>query len=472
MYLSIKKEKIKGFINDKTTQATEIEIIRLILNSFKEDDFSIAYDTNEKRIYFYDNVELYWKSLEVMEFAGYLYKAFSQSIEELIPFRSELYKESKSKTNYFFALTFDRFKKIVIAITSIIPKMTNIKTPDYIPLKNGYIDLKTLDFKKPDKRIYNRYTLPFEYKEGVEQPKMFLDFLEQIQPVKENREFLINWLAYMLIPSNPRQKALFLMGDGSNGKGVLTRLMTTILGKDNTSSLTIPQINVSSYEMPHLRNKLVNFSPDNDPKDQLHIGTFKSATGGDNMMVRVIGKDPFEMTYYGKLVFSVNQMPYFKSKDPAVLRRPEVLQFTVIVPEKNRVADLEEKILKDGGSAVFMYLLNRARELATNNFKFTAPVQVAEFTKSIVEETDNIHNFVCELLETEDNGEIVEFSETRKKLYSDFKDYCLENGFKLPNINTFKTDLENYFKKRNDWKIEYKRKTSGMSFVFEKHIPF
>lgn len=473
MTFKIKPEYITKFIKDKDTQATEMEITNLFQDIFNENGISLAFDKNENLLYFYNKQEMYWQDEKTDVFLSDLYKEFSEAIKKMIVNRNELMKISEAKTKYFFGMTLERLKKIIQAFYNSLPLMPEIKTPDFIPLLNGYIDLKTLEFREPKKEIYNRYVIPFEYKEDYEEPSLFLRFMEQLQPKESHREFLLNWLAYFLVPSNPRQKSLFMIGDGSNGKGVLTRLMTTLLGEKNVSSIAIPQLHLESYQMPHLKNKVVNFAPDSDDKDQLNIGAFKALTGGDRVMVRIIHKDPFEFTYTGKLVFQVNKMPYFRKVDSAVLRRIEILQFSNIIPEKDRIENFEEKLLADGGSGIFMLLLNRARELAKIGFKFKAPKDVEEFTKMLIEDTDVIHNFFCDLLEVEDkNHDTLEFRKTKKEFYEDFMEFCKNNGFKISNSATFKNDLITYFKKREDWDLQEVKSTGIMNWKFVKAIPF
>lgn len=474
MRIEIKKEYLLRFIQNKSTQPTEIEIVRLFKKIFDENKIFLAFDKNEKMLYFYNEKEFFWEDMDTDIFTGLIYREYSNTIEDLIINREELYKISKSKTNYLFGFTLDRFKKIIQALFTCIPLMPESKSPDFVPLLNGYIDLKTLEFREPKKELYNKYVIPFKYNEDYQEPTLFLKFLEQLQPKLENREFLLNWLAYFLVPSNPRQKSLFMIGDGSNGKGVLTRLMTTLLGEKNVSSLAIPQLNLESYHVPHLKNKVVNFAPDSDDKDQLHMGTFKALTGGDKIMVRIIGKDPFEFTYTGKLVFQVNKMPYFRTKDSAIHRRVEVLQFVNIIPEKDRIENFEEKLLADGGTGIFMILLNRARELSKIGFKFKAPLEVQDFTKMLIEDTDVIHNFFCDVLEVEDEkGETLEFRKGKSDFYSQYSEYCKDNGFKVSNSATFKSDLVTYFKKREDWELMEGRNNKEAIYKFIKtNVPF
>jgi len=465
--MTISKKTIIEFINNDEYAANEIDFINILHRSFYDSKIHYAFSVNEVSFYKYSETLKFWKKTKIEEVEKEVWGAYTKAIRSLVLSKKTLYEVNKVKTNFVFNMTLERIKKYVRSFGMLSKSMPDTTSAQYIPLQNGYIDLKTLDFNPIDKNIFNRYVLPFEYKENTKEPELFLKFIEQIQPNKEHREFLLNWLAYMLVPSNPRQKSLFMLGAGRNGKGVLTRIMNAILGAGNTSSLTIPQISAETYHIATITNSLVNFSPDNDPNDKLHIGTFKALTGGDIITVRNIRGEPFEMNFLGKLVFSVNKMPYFSSKDNAVLERVEILQFPNIISEKNRIYDLENKILSDGGNELFMFLLNRARKLSEIGFSFKAPSDIREFSRLAVEENDSVFDFLETLLSSLSTREIYKYTE----LYKDYKEHCFESSFKPLNKVSFKESILMHSVKRDDIDIEFKRSGDfGNHFIFKKKI--
>ena len=465
--MRITKKTIVEFINNDEYTANEIDFMTILHKSFNDSKIHYSFSVNEVSFYKYSETLKFWKKTKIEEVEKEVWGAYTTTVRTLIVNKKALYESNKVKTNFIFNMTLERVKKYVKSFGMLSDSMPDTISAQYIPLHNGYIDLKTLDFNPLNKNIFNRYVLPFEYKDNTREPELFLKFIEQIQPNKEHREFLLNWLAYMLIPSNPRQKSLFMLGAGQNGKGVLTRIMNAILGGGNTSSLTIPQISAETYHIATITNSLVNFSPDNDPNDKLHIGTFKALTGGDIITVRNIRGEPFEMNFLGKLVFSVNKMPYFSSKDSAVLRRVEVLQFPNIISDKNKIEDLEKKILADGGNELFMFLLNRARILSENNFRFETPKDITEFSRLTIEENDSVFDFLESVLSSLSIREIYKYTD----LYREYKEHCLESSFKPLNKVSFKESLLMHSIKRDDINIEFRRSGDfGNHFVFNKKV--
>jgi len=173
------------------------------------------------------------------------------------------------------------------------------------------------------------------------------------------------------------------------------------------------------------------------------------------------------MNFLGKLVFSVNKMPYFSSKDRAVLRRVDVLQFPVVIDEKNKIENLEDKILEDGGNELFMFLLNRARELSKTNFKFSTPLDIKEYSRLTIEENDSVFDFLEEILTEVKNKNIYKYNE----LYQRYKEHCLEASFKPQNKVSFKESLLMHSLKRTDIKIEFKKTGKmGNHFLFTRPV--
>jgi phage/plasmid-associated DNA primase len=101
--------------------------------------------------------------------------------------------------------------------------------PDYFQLhfKNGYIDLKTLEFKQRivgEDFIKNYINRDYE-KTDEEKEKYFFNILRQIYPNEKDLETMLFILGSALTGKSTReQKILFLLGLGSSGKSTILSL--------------------------------------------------------------------------------------------------------------------------------------------------------------------------------------------------------------------------------------------------------
>jgi len=461
-------------------EIVELNLIRLIDLTLKKLNKEVIYSDTERRFYLYQDgfwqqatkeyiISIFWTAYNNLifpelkeknrEYQNALYEATSFADKKEI----SKYKKLIKRMENFLGLTQKRVNNYVESLSMCCNRIPDSNFSK-IPLKNGYIDIDDdFSFKKINPYIYNRYVLDFNYVEKVEKPKIFFKFLEQIIPGENEREFLLNWLAHMLIIGNHRQKALFLYGSGRNGKGVLSRILHRLLGTQNCSTLTVRQLSGEKYFLGQLNNKLANICPDSDDKDTIDIGAFKTLTGNDTITVRDIYNAPFSMVYNGKLIYSINKVPYFSSKDVAIMERVEILNFPVTIREEDRIPNLEEIILEKEGDLIFNFLLKRLKNLKKIDFKFKAPPEIKNFTSEIMDQQDNISMFMQEYLLN--NTDEIKWDVKLTTFYADYKRYAEDGGFKIQNRTTFKDNVQKWADRRNDIKISYRH--NGKNYVFE-----
>ncbi len=352
-----------------------------------------------------------------------------------------------------------------------------------IPLLNGYYD-GNLVFRELDKNIFNKYVLPFEHKKNYKEPTKFLNFISKIMPDKEKREFLLNWLAYMLVPINPRQNGLFLQGGGANGKSVLLKVIEALAGGENCSNLTIGQLkNDKNGSIGALDNKVLNLSADSSNNEKIEIGTLKNLVTGEIISYKSVYKDTLKMKFEGKLVFAVNKVPYFEDKDYAVMRRLEILSFDYTIKENEKIPDFEKILIREEGSSIFLFLIDRLRELSKIKYMFKTPKSVLDETLKQVNSQDNVSHFVEAYLNeeefyerdthintTKDINSLLQWSEPNKVFFKAFKAFAKENHFSIPNFENFKSKIYDYSLRNKYIEIDYTKKSGQMFFHFKKPL--
>jgi hypothetical protein len=133
-------------------------------------------------------------------------------------------------------------KSIMQFICSILSNDDNRPTPKFddkptlLPFKNGVVDLFTHQFRpyQYDDYIttdtgYNYVQLDYEDPNVIDMAQQVTDFFEGIMPEEEERTFLLQFLA-SAIDGNWYRQCLMMNGVGGNGKGVLTNILSNVLG--------------------------------------------------------------------------------------------------------------------------------------------------------------------------------------------------------------------------------------------------
>jgi putative DNA primase/helicase len=84
----------------------------------------------------------------------------------------------------------------------------------------------------------------------------------------------------MLDPSTTPSKALFVFGPPKSGKSTTIRLMRSVAGDHNASSVSLQQLTDDPFGPANVAGKMLNTSADMSAAHMSDISTFKMLTGG------------------------------------------------------------------------------------------------------------------------------------------------------------------------------------------------
>ena len=189
---------------------------------------------------------------------------------------------------------------------------------------DDYISMSTkIDYYPFDKTDDEQVKIKTEIKQ----------FMEQLFPKEELREYMWQHLASTLTGKNPNETFNIYMGEGSNGKSKLIELMGLILGDYQTTiplaliTSKRPQIGSASPEVAILRG--VRYAVMQEPSKgmTLNEGALKQYTGGDIMSGRELFQNPINFRPQFKLVVATNNLLCIKSNDEGTWRRIRVCDY-------------------------------------------------------------------------------------------------------------------------------------------------
>jgi putative DNA primase/helicase len=140
--------------------------------------------------------------------------------------------------------------------------------------------------------------------------------------------------AWLMLPDMSIQKAVLLLGEGSNGKSIWMTLLLTFLGKENVSALSLHRLEADKFSAARLVGKLANVCADLPTKELVGTSLFKALTGGDAVVGERKYEPSFEFLPFVRLVFSANSAPRSEDSTHGFFRRWLVIPFTRIFDEK------------------------------------------------------------------------------------------------------------------------------------------
>ncbi len=255
-------------------------------------------------------------------------------------------------------------------------------------------------------------------------------FLHSIWPNDPaNIKLLHEWLGYCLTNSTDLQKFMLFIGLSRAGKGVLTRMISLLLGHKNICSPTLQGLNTSSllHKMSLSKHAFIN---------DAHSVTFSMRDSVLSQFKAITGEDPitFHVMYKGartiepmpcRITMSTNGMPEFVDSSGALMNRALVLPFRETFagnPDVNLYRKLSKEIEGIAQKAIQGYIRLRA-----NNGVFTVSLDSESEKDDIKEDMFPLSNYVrncCDLLEGAETSV--------DDLFVVYQFWCNTNGINSP----------------------------------------
>ncbi|WP_265499579.1 phage/plasmid primase, P4 family [Paracoccus beibuensis] len=202
--------------------------------------------------------------------------------------------------------------------------------PHILGVKNGMVDLRsgTLLPADPAALISKQAAAKFD---AAAQCPNWIKFLKDV--FNGNRKLIAyvkRWIGYILTGETREQKFLFLTGQGSNGKGVITYVIERLL---NDYAKTLPKDYLMKQRGPRskssgtddllagIRGARYIHASEGDADDALDEGKMKGLSGEGTQIASFKFERAFEFQPVGKLVFDTNFRPRIHSQDKAIWRR-------------------------------------------------------------------------------------------------------------------------------------------------------
>lgn len=282
--------KSEAYLNSSQSSNDESEAAKLKLKSYKLTDISIMLKTTS------------WKNNIMRE------------AKEI--FHDDTFVEKLDSNPYLFA-----FNNYVIDFKNKTHRKG--KPDDYIS-KTSNIDYI------PFEKMTGKYTDTQTYEDVIAEIN---EFMEQLFPVEELRNYMWEHLASSLIGTTENQNFNIYTGSGANGKSKLVELMTKVLGEYKATVpvtlLTQSRNGIGSTSPEIVQLMGVRYACMQEPSkgDKINEGIMKEITAGDPLTGRALFQDSITFIPQFKLVVCTNVLPELRANDDGTWRRIRVVDF-------------------------------------------------------------------------------------------------------------------------------------------------
>ena len=239
-----------------------------------------------------------------------------------------------------------------------------IPSSSLINFNNGTLDLCSGMLKKHDPLDCFLYCLPFDYRPEASSPT----WLGYLQTVFMGDQELIDFVQYLvgctLLSTTDDEFAVWLSGDGSNGKTTFTETVSNALGslaQQIPNDLFLTKRYGSNHPTEIARLHQVKFATCSDISlnAKLDEGTFKRLVSTGKATGRFMRKDFFDFTMSHKFWISVNNLPSVYDESHGLWRRMIVIPFN----RKFTASDRDETIkrrLKEEVEGIWAWMVQGA----------------------------------------------------------------------------------------------------------------
>jgi len=288
-----------------------------------------------------------------------------------------------------------------------------------INFRNGVLNMDTLEFMSHSMDYGFTYVLDHDYNSEATCP-MFDKFMED---VTVNREDLINLLleyaGYCV--SNMKcihDKAMILLGDGSNGKSTFMSVLKMLVGTNNYSALTMTDLSKETSRYL-IYNKLFNIAEETPKKSFLDSSVFKNLVSGGDTVVKMLYKQPFTVKNRCKLFMAANEMPPASDVTHGMFRRMLIVPFDATFEGNAKDIFMEEK-LEEELPGIFNRIIVAYKRLLKRG-RFTHSTSVEKEISEYRAQTDSIRQWYRDRVNISDNEDDFAYL---VDLFRDYGDYA------------------------------------------------
>ncbi len=209
----------------------------------------------------------------------------------------------------------------MIQTLSLLPEGEDMdREPYLVNVQNGMVDLRSWEVlpHDPDYRSTYQHPWTFDPRRPVDCPRFKASLFKTVQVPEVIRE-VQEFMGYCLLRAYPYHKALFLVGQGNDGKSTFLAVLQDLVGKERCAAINLRDLEDQFLRVMLHRAALNVFTEAS--ADFFRSDHFKALTGGDPITAAYKHQQPFRFESTCKHAFSMNSLPRMSDKSHALYRR-------------------------------------------------------------------------------------------------------------------------------------------------------
>lgn len=278
-----------------------------------------------------------------------------------------------------------------------------VRHPKYVGFTNCVVNFETLEVLEFSPDIHIDSQLDYDFDLDQDCPK-WKEFLDQVLPSQTAKNVIQQFFGLAFLDrynsENKVEKALILVGEGSNGKSVIFETMMNIFGTNSISNMDLNSLSKGGDEgqrnMAMLEHKRFNYcSEEQIGRVIQRSDIFKTIVSGEPLYARRIQENAFRIDNVPFLVFNMNKLPRFNDDTHGLYRRILIVAFNVIIPDELQDKRLAYK-LRDERAGILRWLYEGFQALKANNFVFVTDEEMAKVNQEFLDAQDPVRGWLTD----------------------------------------------------------------------------
>ena len=321
---------------------------------------------------------------------------------------------------------------------------------------NGTINLITGEFRPHDpKDMLTKMTEVDYVPDAV--CERWLTFMDEVmEGDKERIKYLQKAIGYAM-SGDTRLECMFILygATSRNGKGTTMETVLRILGEygrtakpDMLSKKGFADSSGPSEDVARLNGaRMVNVS-EPEKSMQIDASLTKQMTGNNILTARFLRENSFEFKPQFKLFIDTNHLPQISDMTLFESDRIKIIPFNRHFTAEERDIDLKSFFAKpENLSGILNWCLEGFKLYMQEGLDMPDSVEAA--TTQYRQQSDRIMMFTSQCVRKEIGQEL-----RAQAVYTRYKDWCAENGFKYENASNFRKKMEQagyVYSRRRPW---------------------
>ncbi len=307
---------------------------------------------------------------------------------------------------------------------------------EIIPAKNALVHLPSVVIGeladpakmsiKPTPRFFATYALEFDFDPGAEQPVEWLRFLRSVWGDDQNSiDTLQEWFGYCLTPDTTQEKILALIGPKRAGKDTIGRVLTGIVGSENTAGPTLASLSASFGLAPLIGKPLAIVSDariSGRTDSAVIVERLLAISGRGRLTVDRKFIDSWEGMLPTRFVLISNELPRLTDSSGALASRLVILRLSKSFYGQEDMGLYER--LKAELPGILLWAIEGWRRLRARGY-FVQPKSGHELMESLEELSSPVLAFVRQRCNIGPGQEV-----RTADLFREWSQWCQENGRK------------------------------------------